>query len=143
MRRLIVLTAVVLGACQLNELGPWLDESGQRLEGSQVLMFMGLQTCEHESVTFLNFFGALYAKDPDGVLGELRNPEGEVLTFEWLPEVPTGLEETNITHRDREILIGADRTDYLYLSLGDGTAERWPRAEIDCDRPGGSITELG
>ncbi|MDP3983930.1 MAG: hypothetical protein Q8Q52_02840 [Acidimicrobiia bacterium] len=125
-------------ACTFNQFGPWLDESGQPLEGSQVLQYRGLETCGHEEVVFLLFFGELYARDDDGDLGQLTNPAGEVLTYAVLDEIPAGAEPTGIALRERELYFDPDtRADYLYIHRGDdGRTERWPRAEIDCDRPG-------
>jgi hypothetical protein len=129
---------MLLAACNLNEHGPWLDESGQPLEGSQVVEYDGFSSCGHSKVTFIRFFGSLFAKDPGGVLGMLYNAAGELLTFELLTEIPAGLQASTITHEDREIFFDpTNREDYLYVHLGDGTLERWPRAEIACDTPGG------
>lgn len=138
MRRVAIAGLLLLGACGFSQFGPWLDESGQRLEGSQVLQYQGLQTCGHEEVVFLFFFGDLYARDDDGHLGELTNAAGDVLTFEILDEMPSGAEPTGITHGDREIYFDpSTREEYLFIHRGDdGRTERWPRAEIECDRPG-------
>ncbi len=138
MRRRLAWSLLLLAACGLNRFGPWLDESGQRLEGSQVLQYQGFQTCGHDKVIFLFFFGDLYARDDDGDLGPLINAEGEVLTFAVLDEPPAGAEPTGITHEDREIYLDPEtRGDYLYIHDAElGRTERWPRAEIDCDRPG-------
>jgi hypothetical protein len=136
--RVVAFLVLLLTACGFNQFGPWLDENGQRLEGSQVIEYQGFQTCGHEEVTFLYFFGDLYARDDDGHLGELHNADGELLTFAVLDEMPPGAEPTGITHLQREIYLDpATRVDYLYIDLVDkDRAERWPRAEIECDRPG-------
>jgi len=139
MRRLLVGVALVLSACSLNQFGPWLDESGQPLEGSQVLQYQGFEECGHEDVVFLSFFGRMFAQDEDGVLGQLKSENGEILTFAILDEVPKGVTARGLTLGDREIYFG-DTTldDYLYIHRGgDGRTERWPRAESDCDRRGG------
>jgi hypothetical protein len=136
-RRAAVVLALVLTACSFNDFGPWLDQSGQRLEGSQVLEYAGFPNCGHRKVTFMMFFGRLFARDPEGVLGQLYNQESEPLAFAVLPEEPPGLTESDITHNEREILYDAEnREDYLYIRLADDTVEQWPRAEIPCDRPG-------
>ncbi|HKX74788.1 MAG TPA: hypothetical protein VJR05_05285 [Acidimicrobiia bacterium] len=136
MRLRLVWLLLLVAGCGLNRFGPWLDESGQRLEGSQVIQYQGFQTCGHEEVIFLFFFGDLYARDDDGDLGQLTNDEGEVLTFAVLDEPPAAAEPTGITHQDREIYFDpATREDYLYIRQPNRT-ERWPRAEINCDRPG-------
>lgn len=137
MRRAAVVVFLVLAACSFNDFGPWLDQSGQRLEGSQVLEYAGFPNCGHRQVTFMMFFGRLFARDPKGVLGQLYNEAGEPLAFAVLTEEPAGLTESDITHKDREILYDANnREDYVYIRMGDGTVEQWPRAEIACDRPG-------
>lgn len=137
MRRLWIMV-LLIGACSLNQHGPWLDESGQPLEGSQVVEYDGLQDCDHGDVVFIRFFGAMYAKDTKGVLGSLVTDEGEPVSFEYLSEVPEGVETTHIRHRDREIYFDPEtRHNYIYQVYDDGIVERWPRAEIDCDRIGG------
>jgi hypothetical protein len=130
---------LTLAACDLNEFGPWLDESGQPLEGSQVIQYQGFEVCGHAEVVFLVFFGDMYAKDLDGVLGELRGETGETLTYAVLDEIPPGAVGTGIKTRNREIYMDqATRSDYLYIHRQDGRTERWPRAESSCDRPGSS-----
>ncbi|MEX0698225.1 MAG: hypothetical protein WD354_00700 [Acidimicrobiia bacterium] len=139
MRRLCLLLGLALvAACSIGQFGPWLDESGQPLEGSQVIQYRGFEICGHDEVTFLFFFGDLYAQDDDGALGQLTNAEGEVLTFEVLNELPPGTEATHITLGTKEIFFDPNtREDYLYIYRSDDQrAERWPRAEIECDRPG-------
>jgi hypothetical protein len=127
---------VLLVAC-FPPTGPWLDESGQRLEGSQVVQYQGFRHCGHEDVQFLVFFGDMYANDPEGALGPLVNAEGDSLTFAILDEVPSGVVAQGITFRDREIYFDpVTRDDYLYIHLDAGSTERWPRAESECDRPG-------
>jgi hypothetical protein len=137
-RRLLAM-ALLLGACAFNKFGPWLDESGQPLEGSQVLQYQGFEECGHEDVVFLSFFGRMYAQDDEGVLGELHGQDGEVLTFEVLEEVPEGVTPRGVTLGDREIYFSeASFEDYLYVHReSDGLTERWPRAETECDRRGG------
>ena len=135
-RALWSVVILVITSCGLNQFRPWLDESGQRLEGSQVIEYRGFEECGHEDVVFLVFFGDMYAKDTGGVLGELRNASGEVLTYAMLDEVPTGVTPTGLTSGEREIYLDeATRADYLYVHGRDGT-ERWPRAEFPCDLPG-------
>lgn len=129
--------ALLLTSCGLTQYGPWLDESGQRLEGSQLVEYQGFEECGHESVVFLVFFGDMYAKDTDGVLGELRNPSGDVLSYAVLDEIPPGVIATGLTSGEREIYFDeATRPDYLYIHRADGRTERWPRAESPCDLPG-------
>ena len=138
MRRLLLLLVLLHGACAFNQFGPWRDESGQPLEGSQVLQYQGFEECGHEDVVFLWFFGRMYAQDDEGVLGDLTAEDGEILTFEILDEMPDGAIARHVTLGDREIYYD-DQTveDYLYVHRAEeGTTERWPRAEFDCDRRG-------
>jgi hypothetical protein len=143
-RRSAVLLLVLLSACTANRFGPWLDPSGQPLEGSQVLEYAGFPECGHREVVFMMFFDRLFARDPEGVLGQLYNQAGDPLSFAVLAETPAGLTESGITHNDRQLLYdAANREDYVFVRLGDGTVERWPRAEIACDRPGAGVTAGG
>lgn len=131
------LAALLLASCGLTQFGPWLDESGQRLEGSQLVEYQGFAECGHDEVVFLVFFGDMYAKDTKGVLGELLSPSGEVLSYAVLDGVPTGANPTGLTSGEREIYLDdAIREDYLFVHREDGRTERWPRAESPCDRPG-------
>lgn len=133
---LVVLAmALVLVSCGLNERGPWVDRNGNQMRGNDMIEFDGFALCDQQRVVFIQFFGDQYAKDPEGVLGELRSLEdGRTLTFELLDSLPEGLEGTEITHAGREIFIGDDRPDYIYVRLPNGETERWPRAEETCQR---------
>ncbi|MGH8959552.1 MAG: hypothetical protein ACRDVK_12865 [Acidimicrobiia bacterium] len=132
-----LLLALALSACTMAQTGPWLDESGQRLEGSQLIQYQGFEECGHEDVQFLVFFGDMYARDPDGVLGQLTNAAGEPLTFEISKKIPEGVMAQGFNFRDREIYLDpTTREDYLYIYFEGGNLERWPRAEFPCDRPG-------
>ncbi|HJQ94410.1 MAG TPA: hypothetical protein VJ935_01720 [Acidimicrobiia bacterium] len=134
---LLLLTAVGIWGCTMAQTGPWLDESGQRLEGSQLIQYQGFEECGHERVQFIVFFGAMYARDPEGVLGGLTNEAGEPLSFEVTTEIPEGVMPQGFTFRDREIYFDpGTREDYLYVYFENGNLERWPRAESPCDRPG-------
>ena len=131
-----VLLLAALTAC-FPPTGPWRDESGQPLEGSQVVEFQGFRHCGHQEVQFLVFFGDMYAKDPEGRLGPLANDAGDPLTYAVLAEVPEGVVAQGINFREREIYFNPEtRDDYLYVHFEGGATERWPRAESDCDRPG-------
>ncbi len=132
MRRLVVL-ALVLSACTLNSRGPWVDESGNQMSGNDVIEFDGFASCGQEKVIFMRFFGDQYAKDAEGALGILRSPvDDRVIEFALVPAVPEDAQATGITHQGREIFVGSDRSDYLYIRLPGGSAERWPRAEVEC-----------
>ncbi len=137
MRRKMALAALLLVTACFPPSGPWLDESGQRLEGSQVVEYPGFRHCGHEDVQFLVFFGNMYANDSQGALGPLANASGDPLSFAVLDEVPEGVVAQGITYGDREIYLDPEtRDDYLYIHFENGSTERWPRAESDCDRPG-------
>lgn len=135
MRRIagLVILVFALSACQLNSQGPWVDANGNRMSGNDMIEFNGFAACDQQQVVFIQFFGDQYAKDLQNDLGELTSPEtGEPLTFEVLDALPGGVEGTDITHAGREIFVGEDRSDYLYVRLPNGQAERWPRAEDTC-----------
>ena len=138
MRRLWLFVLLAVSACSMNQNGPWLDESGQPLEGSQVLQYQGFEECGHEDVVFISFFGRMYAQDEDGVLGELTSDDGETLTFSLLDQMPEGAIARHVTLGDREIYYDDETLEmYLYVHRGEeGVTERWPRAEFDCDRRG-------
>lgn len=126
--------ALLTSACGLDDRGPWVDRFGRELQGSEMVEFRGFAACEWQDVVFIRFFGDQYARDPGGVLGVLVSTEtGGELAFDVLPELPPGLEGTDITHDGREVFIGDDRADYLYIRLPNGEVERWPRAEIECE----------
>lgn len=136
MRRIgaLVTMVIALSACQLNSQGPWVDANGNRMSGNDMIEFNGFAACEQQQVVFIQFFGDQYVKDLQNDLGELTSPEtGEPLDFEVLDALPEGVEGTDITHAGREIFIGEDRSDYLYVRLPSGQAERWPRAEDTCE----------
>ena len=136
MKRLVagVLALMAVVAACTNQHGPWLNSAGRRLEGSEVVEYDGFNQCGQESVVFLRFFGDQYAKDPDGVLGTLTSAEGRPLSFAVLDQVPDGAEPTGIHHGSREIYVDpATRADYIYIRLGTGQVERWPRAEVPCE----------
>lgn len=137
MHRVALVTAalLVLSACGLNEQGPWVDSNGTRMSGADMIEFDGFAICDQQRVVFIQFFGDQYAKDAEGVLGPLYSPDsGDPLAFEILDVVPESLEGTDITHAGREIYVGEDRPDYLYVRLPSGQTERWPRAEDTCQR---------
>ncbi|NIR38057.1 MAG: hypothetical protein GWN79_13675, partial [Actinobacteria bacterium] len=120
-----LLVAVGLAACSPNVHGPWVDENGRRLMGSEVVEYRGFPECDQELVTFMRFFGDQYARDPEGVLGPLRSPvDDDPLAYAVLDSLPEGAEGTDITHGGREIYVAADRPDYLYIRLADGDVER-------------------
>ena len=134
-------TTLLLGfsliACNQATTGPWLDESGQRLEGSQIIQYRGFEECGHQDVQFLFFFGDTYAKDPVGDLGPLTGAGGSELSYAILDEVPEGVTPQGFTYADQEIYFDPETLDdYIYIRYGGANLERWPRAEIPCDQPG-------
>ena len=137
MRRIsfLLLFSLLLTSCGLNERGPWLDPNGFQMRGNDMIEFDGFAICDQTRVVFIQFFGDQYAKDPTGALGQLESLEtGEPLSFALLDTLPDGLQGTEITHAGREIHIGDDRSDYIYIRLPSGETERWPRAEDTCQR---------
>ena len=86
----------------MAQTGPWLDESGQRLEGSQLIQYQGFKQCGHEDVQFIVFFGDMYARDPEGVLGPLTNPAGESLCLEKTTQKPEGVKAPGFSFREPE-----------------------------------------
>ena len=134
MRKLLVLSMLLLAACQMDRDGPWVDESGHALTGFDVRQMAGRSACDQHDVDFIFFFGDYYARDLKGVLGLLVSLDGATpLEFTVLESAPSHVEGTGIRYEDREILVGDDRVDYLYVSEPDGTVERWPRAEVWCE----------
>ncbi len=131
----LVVAVMALSACQLNSQGPWLDANGNLMSGNDMVEFYGFAACDQQQVVFIQFFGDQYAKDLRDDLGQLTSPDtGEAIGFEILDSLPEGTEGTGITHAGREIYVGEDRVDYLYVRLPNGQAERWPRAEDTCQR---------
>lgn len=126
---------LVLAGCSINQHGPWLTPSGQVVSNAIVVEFDGFRECNTDKVTFLRFVDRQYAKDPQGQLGELRDAAGNLLTFAVLDRPPSGAEATGVRHQQREIWKNdADIEDYLYIVYDGGKTERWPRAEVACER---------
>ncbi len=132
MRRLALVAVLLVAACA-SEHGPWVDADGNQVPNGLILEFEGPSSCGWSSVTFIRFFGAQYARDPERALGALQGQGGNDLTYDEVTESPPGAEPTGITHGDREILIDeGQRDDYLFMAVGDSVVERWPRAELTC-----------
>lgn len=126
---------LVIAGCSINQHGPWLTPSGQIVSNAIMVEFDGFKECDTDQVTFIRFVDRQYAKDPQGQLGELRDAAGNVLTFAILDGPPSGAEATGVRHQQREIWRNqADVEDYLYIVYDDGKTERWPRAEVRCER---------
>lgn len=125
----------LLGACSLRERGPWVTAEGRRLQGSEVIEYDGFNQCDQERVIFMRFFGKQYARDPRRILGQLFSVEGQPIEFAILEEVPSGAEPTGIHHKEREIYLDQSLIeDFLFIRLGNGRVEQWPRAEVPCLR---------
>ena len=131
---LLALVAVLASACGLNSRGPWIDPNGRQLQGNEVIEYDGFAACNQERVVFLEFYGDTYAKDEEEQLGTLTSSTGVELTFVVTDVLPASAEATGITHAGREIFFADDRSEYLYIRLPSGQVERWPRAEVECDR---------
>jgi hypothetical protein len=135
-RRLIpaVLVLTLVSTACFNTESPWADPEGQVVSATRLLEYRGLPRCSLQRVTFLQFLGRQYAHDPRGVLGELTSVDGagRALTFAFLTEAPPGTEPTGFTRGDREIYLGGDVEDYLYI-VRPSVVERWPRAEVYCE----------
>ena len=129
-----VALALFVGACTESNHGPWVDATGRQLQNSEVLEYDGFNRCEQRSVTFFQLYDRQYAKDLEGVLGDLYSPlSGELLTFDSTTDRPPGVEPTGFRHDNREIYVDLDSVeDYLYLIYDNGVVERWPRAEGTC-----------
>ena len=130
----VVLLSLAVVACGPGEHGPWLNEHGEIISNAYVLEYDGLARCDQLDVTFFHFFGRQYAKDPNGVLGELVSLDGlRTLTFTRGTDLPSTAEPSLITHNNREIYLNApDVEDYLYIVIDNQVVERWPRAEQRC-----------
>ncbi len=128
-----VLPVVLATACFSTD-PPWSDAEGEIVSASQVIEHKGFARCGTQSVTFLEFFGRQFAKDPEGVLGTLLSLDGSrELSYEALDSVPPGAVATGITRGDREIYVDEEETeDYLYV-VYPTRVERWPRAEVYCE----------
>ncbi len=132
MRRLTVAALLLVAACA-GQHGPWVDADGNQVPNGLILEFGGPSSCGWSSVTFIRFFGAQYARDPERALGALQGSDGSDLTYDEVTDPPAGAEPTGITHEDREILIDeGQRENYLFMAVGDSLVERWPRAELTC-----------
>ena len=108
-----------------------MNADGQFLQGSQIVEFDGTAVCADRSVRFFRFFGRQYAKDINGELGTLVGARGTPITFETFSEIPAGLTASGFVRGSREIYLGDDLDDYLYI-YNEITVERWPRAETAC-----------
>ena len=130
----LVAFSLLAAACGPGEHGPWLNEHGEIISNAYVLEYDGLARCDQLDVTFFHFFGRQYAKDPNGVLGELVSVDGlRPLTFLRGTDLPSTAVPALITHNNRAIYLNdPDVEDYLYIVIDDQVVERWPRAEQRC-----------
>lgn len=134
--RLLVFVAfsLFIAACVPGDNGPWVNEQGEIISNAHLLEYRGLAACDQRDVTFFQIFGRQYAKDPDGVLGELVSLDGfRTLDFSLGTDLPDTAVALGITHGRRELYHNQpDIEDYLYIVIDDQIVERWPRAEFRC-----------
>ena len=130
----LVALAMVTVACVPGDNGPWLDENGEVVSNAHLLEYKGLVACDQRSVTFFQIFGRQYAKDPNGVLGDLVSLDGfRVLEFSENADLPDTATPLGIRHGGRELYYNEpDVEDYLYIVIDAQVVERWPRAETRC-----------
>jgi hypothetical protein len=135
-RRLLLGALVLaLAGCSINQYGPWYTPAGNIVSSSIMVEFQGFKECDTETVVFIRFLGRQYAYDPQGQLGTLTADDGTVLTYAEFDSPPGGIDPTGVRHKDEEIWQGqADTENYLYVVHDGGLTERWPRAEIPCQR---------
>jgi hypothetical protein len=135
-RRLILgVLALVLAGCSTNQFGPWYTPSGDIVSNGIMVEFQGFKECDTDKVVFIRFLGRQYAHDPEGQLGTLTADDGTVLTYAEFDSTPGGLDPTGVRHKDEEIWQGqSDVESYLYIVRDGGLTERWPRAEVSCQR---------
>ncbi len=146
---LAVIAVFVLSSCSDGRFGPWVRTDGSIIESSLLVEYQGFRDCDQLDVTFMRFFGNQYARDPDGVLGDVLAADGSdrVLEYEVLfgDDVLAGLEPQGFTHTarpigsnvwvEREIYLDpAGREDYLYVVVDGEAIERWIRYEAVCER---------
>ena len=130
----LVALSLLLASCGPAVHGPWLNERGEIISNAYVLEYRGLGYCDQTEIVFFQFFGRQFAKDPQGLLGELVSVDGaRVLTFEQGTTVPETAVPSAVTHQNREVYLNEpDEEDYLYIVINNQIVERWPRAEHRC-----------
>jgi len=131
----LVLIVLLVAGCATNRYGPWYSPNGNLVSNSIVVEFQGFKDCGTDKVVFIRFVGRQYAHDPEGRLGTLTADDGTVLTYAELDGPPAGAEATGVRHQDQEIWrSSADIENYLYIVYDSGLTQRWPRAEVRCER---------
>jgi hypothetical protein len=134
LRRIALALVVVVMVSGCTEHGPWTDPSGNLASGGIIVEYGGFKQCGTQDVVFLEYVGRTYAKDFEGVLGDLTSPSGALLTYNDDADLPGDAEPSGYRHSIREVWVAlSDIEDYLYIVYDDGRAERWPRAEIPCE----------
>lgn len=126
---------LLLAGCATNRYGPWYTPSGNIVSGSIMVEFEGFKDCGTDNVVFIRFLERQYAHDLGGQLGTLRASDGTLITYAELDGPPAGAEATGVRHEDQEIwMSSADVESYLYVVYDSGLTQRWPRAEVRCER---------
>ena len=140
---------LLLTSCADGRFGPWVREDGSIVESSLLVEYQGFRDCDQLDVTFMEFYGSQYAKDPVGVLGDVEAADGSgrMIEYEVLfgADVLAGLEPQGFTHSarpigsnewvEREIYLDpAGRDDYIYVVVDGEAIERWVRYEERCER---------
>lgn len=125
-------SVVGLRACDPAEFAPgsgltgalltvWLDADGARVPTTTVHETQGPGHCGWESTTWLRLDGALYLRDPTGVL-----EQAAVGQFDPDVTLPTDARSTGYHEEGRTIWRDGD-PDAIYVVIAD-RVERWPRA---------------
>ncbi|NIA23959.1 MAG: hypothetical protein GWP04_00150 [Gammaproteobacteria bacterium] len=131
----LIFILLLVASCATNRYGPWYTPAGNIVSNSIMVEFEGFKDCGTDKVVFIRFLGRQYAHDREGQLGTLTAPDGTVLTYAELDGPPAGSEATGVRHQDREIWRdSADIENYLYIVYDSGFTQRWPRAEVRCER---------
>lgn len=145
---LLLAAVFILSSCADGQYGPWVREDGSIIESSLLIEYQGFRDCDQNEVTFMQFYGHQYARDPRGILGEVTSADGSgrVLEYEVLfGDAIESLESQGFTHSarpigsndwvDREIYLDpASREDFLYVVVDGEAIEKWIRYEEPCER---------
>ena len=121
---------VALRACDASEFDPfvpltfpvtvWTDAAGERVSTDTIRSNPGPGHCSWESATWLHVGGALYFRDPMGVMAEWT-----ATPFEADVSLPPTATDTG--YRSRDIALWLDPGGDAYVVFSDRN-ERWPRS---------------